>query len=398
MNDRSLFLFVNHFPYSTQENFLEDELPFLAERFERIIILPMSGEGKKRQVPENCKVLPPLNFSKSRMKYLLNGLFSFKSLWLVVKDFFKGKAYCSKNRFFNWISATCHYNNIIHSNIVKGILNEIQPNDIMYSYWGTDLVKVALMNINKCKFVSRFHGAWDLWEESYDGYFPFRSEVVKRIDSAIFISKKGAEYFKQKYPNCKTVVCPLGSVDHGICPSKPNNNVIRVVSCSTVYPLKRVPLIFKSLLRITDFKIEWTHIGAGSHYDELKKMVNNTNHDNVDVTLTGAMSHEEVMDYYKSHYFDVFVNLSTSEGVPVSIMEAMSFGIPIVATDVGSTSEEVVATSGELISSNPSEEEVTTAIIKIIKNKENYNPRVFWNEHYNAETNYNKFAEMLVNL
>ena len=33
--------------------------------------------------------------------------------------------------------------------------------------------------------------------------------------------------------------------------------------------------------------------------------------------------------------FDLFVNMSLSEGIPVSIMEAISFGIPIIATNVG---------------------------------------------------------------
>lgn len=398
MNNRTLYIFVNHFPYSTQENFLADELPFLAKEFKKITILPMCGEGKMRPVPENCEVMPPLNLTHSRICYFFKGLFSFRSFYLVLSDFFKGKAYSSNIRLHNWISSVLQYNNLLHSRIVKCIIDNCQPEDIMYSYWGTDLVKIALMNKKKCKFVSRFHGAWDLWEESYDGYIPFRAEVVKNIKLAVFISKKGEKYFKQKYPDCNTAVCPLGSVDQGICLPKPNDNVIRVVSCSTVYPLKRVPLIFQSLLSIKGLQIEWTHIGSGSHYSELRRLVNNTKHDNIKVNLLGSMSHDEVMDYYKSHYFDVFVNLSTSEGVPVSIMEAMSFGIPIVATNVGSTSDEVVPLTGVLVSPNPSEKEVADAIIKIVDNRGKYNPRVFWNDNYNAELNYHSFTTTLVNL
>lgn len=108
------------------------------------------------------------------------------------------------------------------------------------------------------------------------------------------------------------------------------------------------------------------------------------------------MSHDEVMVYYTNHHFDLFINMSTNEGVPVSIMEAMSFGIPILATDVGSTSEEVVEQVGELLSSNPTIEEITTTIRKMLNSK--YSPREFWLENYNAEKNYKNFANYLKQL
>lgn len=164
-----------------------------------------------------------------------------------------------------------------------------------------------------------------------------------------------------------------------------------------MYPLKRVPLLFNSLLVLSDRKIEWTHIGAGSHFTELKKMIAETRHDHIDIILTGAMTHDEVMEYYKGHHFDVFVNLSTSEGVPVSIMEAMSFDIPVVATNVGSTSEEVVPASGELLPAHPTEEEVAKTILKVVES-DRYKPREFWKNHYNADVNYSKYADMLVNM
>ena len=44
-------------------------------------------------------------------------------------------------------------------------------------------------------------------------------------------------------------------------------------------------------------------------------------------------------DVYKrqAQPYHVFLNVSSSEGVPVSIIEAMSFGIPCIATNVGGT-------------------------------------------------------------
>lgn len=50
--------------------------------------------------------------------------------------------------------------------------------------------------------------------------------------------------------------------------------------------------------------------------------------------------------------FDLFVNMSLSEGIPVSIMEAISFGIPIIATNVGGNAEIVNDETGVLIPVN----------------------------------------------
>jgi len=46
---------------------------------------------------------------------------------------------------------------------------------------------------------------------------------------------------------------------------------------------------------------------------------------------------------------DIFVLPSYSEGLPLSILEAMAFGLPIIATDVGAISEVVKSKNGILI-------------------------------------------------
>lgn len=50
------------------------------------------------------------------------------------------------------------------------------------------------------------------------------------------------------------------------------------------------------------------------------------------------LGNQLVYDFYRNNDVDVFVNLSESEGIPVSIIETISFGVPVVATDVGGNS------------------------------------------------------------
>lgn len=394
---KTLYLFTYHFPFSTPENFLEDEILYLSRRFDRVVILPFNkGEGKMRAVPSNCEVhnIPSVT---NKIQNGICGIFHYKTIGVLTKEFFRNKVFKSWKRFRSWVAYGRCLNNYLYNKKLQNILSAIRKDDVCYFYWGTGQCMLSIFLKGKAHLVSRFHGYWDLWEESYGGFQPLRTDVAHCLDKAVFISRSGEEFFKKKYPYCKTEVYPLGSVDYGRCQPKPEDDVIRIVSCSTVYPLKRVPLLYKSLLVLKDRNIEWTHIGAGSHFEELKKTIADTKHDHINIILTGSMTHDEVMKYYKNHHFDVFVNLSTSEGVPVSIMEAMSFNIPVVATNVGSTSEEVVPESGELLPANPTEEEVAKAILKVVESA-SFKPREFWKDHYNAEVNYSKFSDMLYNL
>ena len=65
MKMKSLYLFTSEFPYGKMENFLEIELPYLCERFTKVVIVPISGAGKTmRQVPTNCEVMEPIRHGK----------------------------------------------------------------------------------------------------------------------------------------------------------------------------------------------------------------------------------------------------------------------------------------------------------------------------------------------
>lgn len=57
------------------------------------------------------------------------------------------------------------------------------------------------------------------------------------------------------------------------------------------------------------------------------------------VKFLGQLPHNEVIDLYRSQAITCAVLASLVEGIPVSLMEAMSYGVPVVATDVGGMRE-----------------------------------------------------------
>ena len=394
---RTLYLFPILYPYSRfGECFLEEELRYIAPLFDKVVVIPLRKEvPEQKTMPENCTVVEPL--MENKLKLVLKALFNLSVARKMIPEFLKEKVYLDRVKFLLWAKGFAECNAIKNSSAIRKIEKSLQPNDVCYFYWGKWSNVLSLFWKGRCHMVSRFHGFGDLWEDIYHEYFPLRKQVLESLARAVFISQKGERYFQQKYPGCRTMYAPLGSFTVGV-PEKKRDGIIRIVSCSTIIPLKRVDLILRSLDLLTDMRIEWTHIGGAEvgldiRFQELQEAVYKKNNNNLTVNLLGTLPHEKVMEYYSNNPFDLFVNLSTVEGVPVSIMEALSCNIAIVATDVGGTCEVVTPETGVLVSANPTEHEVANAVRKCAKL--DLNPRAYWEKHFDAEVNYSKFANFL---
>ncbi|WP_241380179.1 glycosyltransferase, partial [Escherichia coli] len=63
----------------------------------------------------------------------------------------------------------------------------------------------------------------------------------------------------------------------------------------------------------------------------------------------------------------VFVNLSSSEGLPVSMMEVASLGIPIIATGVGGVGEIVSSDNGHLLPAEFTDAQASDALVQLAR-------------------------------
>lgn len=116
--------------------------------------------------------------------------------------------------------------------------------------------------------------------------------------------------------------------------------------------------------------------------------------------LPGFSNGEALMDFYKKNSADVFVNCSSTEGTSVAIMEAISCGIPVIATSVGGNTEIVSEQNGRLLPENPTPEEIAAAFFTFldegkIASTKREGSRKKWDAEYNADVNFREFAREL---
>jgi glycosyltransferase involved in cell wall biosynthesis len=229
--------------------------------------------------------------------------------------------------------------------------------------------------------------------------------MIREIDAVYPCSQDGSSYLSSSFPAyaAKIHTAYLGTADYGLNPIH-DKGVFTIVSCSNIVPVKQVQLIAEALSEVKKQgfgSFSWICIGDGPLLDELKRAVREELDLLSNVSFLGRISNHAVFELYKKQHIDVFINVSENEGLPVSLMEAQSFGIPCLATDVGGTSEIVSNEVGVLLSENTSAEVLAGHIVTYIQIRSTTLPKVReqarknWLAKFNAEYNYTKWVQML---
>jgi len=408
-----LVLLTKTYPFDKGEEFIENEVPQLAKAFDKVIIISTSTADKPiqtRKTPQNVSVYH-ISASKIRngLPLAAAGLFPFTN--------FKG--YCSvdereaighsikKRMYLTYFIAKSE---LIYDEAVK-ILDSCglkQYESItFYSYWFYDVALAALRLKKYCgtglkRAVSRAHG-YDLYaSRNSANYLPMRSYILKYIDMVYPCSQNGSDYLINLYPcyGDKIQTAYLGTNDYGLSPEK-KDRTFHIVSCCHIVPIKRVELLAQALTKMQNsgLKLKWSHFGGGDGLEPLKKYADESL-GFMECYFSGEIKNTELMQYYQNNHVDLFVNTSSSEGLPVSIMEACSFGIPGIATDVGGTKEIIRdGETGYLLNADITAEELadkikSVALLPDEKIQElRTNCRSLWMRDFCAEQNFAKFAQ-----
>ena len=173
---------------------------------------------------------------------------------------------------------------------------------------------------------------------------------------------------------------------------------ICIASCSSVIDVKRVDLII-DVMEHLDISYHWIHIGDGNRMDDCKGLAKRKLNSN-NYTFLGNIDNNDVLKTYLEHDVDYFINMSDSEGVPVSIMEAISVGIPIIARNVGGIGEIVDEKNGLLIEKLNDYARINSFFHERIEKTDVYEQRSNecinkWKNEYNAKQNYTVFFNEL---
>ena len=386
--------------------FVQDEIIKVAASFKEVVIITEDSHGY--DFPGNVRTFVLPNVPKQNKITVL-----LRSFWVIhfilISDLFsKGTSFSYLKQYLIRQSYLIKYLSL--SSVLKSNFR-FDKTDVLYAFftYNNAVLPVLLVKKFNCKFITCTHGR-DLYEElePVTRKLAFRDYIFSNACTILSVSQKGKEYLQDIFPkyNGKMLTYYLGTkkIDNQRN-SQVENDKLVIVSCANIMTsnIKRVELIPSLLIELekhTDRNIEWVHFG---NYDfQLNKILKIELEDKalkesnqITITFKGPTENRKILSYYASNPVSFFLSVSSSEGLPFSMMEASSYGIPIVCTDVGGCKE--ITNKDLLLPATFTEIDFIKVYKRFIQDENKYRDEAFnfWENGFSFEISLEKFKRLV---
>ena len=180
-----------------------------------------------------------------------------------------------------------------------------------------------------------------------------------------------------------------------------SNDQINITIVSRLVSHKNIKKIIRAISDLNDPLIYLNIIGDGPELNQLQKIsLESNNKDNI--IFHGKLNRDDI-----NHIFlksDIYIQASNYEGLPHSLLEAMSYGIPVLCTPVGEC-KEILGNEdrGYILDLPVSKNNIKSKISQIIgekdiANKKGERGKDFINEKYNLTNSFNLYKNLFTRL
>ena len=195
-------------------------------------------------------------------------------------------------------------------------------------------------------------------------------------------------------------------INNGVLIPEENTNIftndqINITIVSRLVSHKNIKKIIRAISDLNDPLIYLNIIGDGPELNQLQKIsLESNNKDNI--IFHGKLNRDDI-----NHIFlksDIYIQASNYEGLPHSLLEAMSYGIPVLCTPVGEC-KEILGNEdrGYILDLPVSKNNIKSKISEIIgekniANKKGEGGKDFINEKYNLTNSFNLYKNLFTRL
>ena len=189
-------------------------------------------------------------------------------------------------------------------------------------------------------------------------------KILNNAKTIVAISRSVKDFVKKISKNKKIIVIPNG-IEFKEFPTIKKREIRNLIFIGRLIYGKGVQDLIESFSQLKDKNTKLTIIGDGPYKKQLEHLTKEKKLQNRIVFL-GEKTHEEVLKILSEH--DLFINPSYTEGLPTTVLEAGMVGLPVIATNVGGTSEVIKNKESGLLIKSEDRLNLKKAIEFIIKN------------------------------
>jgi len=162
--------------------------------------------------------------------------------------------------------------------------------------------------------------------------------VMKQATYTVGISRAASAFIRHLYPQASPQTIHNGIMIPEKMHSSNGFGEPTIIYTGRLVYAKGVQDLIAAFDRLARDNVRLLIIGDGPYRQKLEEQVDGLRlHKRLKVKFLGEIPQSDILE--KLLEADIFVNPSYSEGLPTTVMEAASVGLPIAATDVGGTNE-----------------------------------------------------------
>ena len=247
------------------------------------------------------------------------------------------------------------------------------------------------------------------FDEFQDKNYGFSISLQKKVRS---FSIKKSDIVVTPSKHLKNFILNLGFknkieiINNGVFIPEKNTNIftndqINITIVSRLVAHKNIKKIIRAISDLNDPLIYLNIIGDGPELNQLQRIsLESNNKDNI--IFHGKLNRDDI-----NHIFlksDIYIQASNYEGLPHSLLEAMSYGIPVLCTPVGEC-KEILGNEdrGYILDLPVSKNNIKSKISQIIgekdiANKKGERGKDFINEKYNLTNSFNLYKNLFTRL
>jgi len=332
-NIRGILYFLDIFP-AISETFIINEILELERKGLTIFIATRKKEKNVMHGVINNIRAPVVHLPKAHSLKITNLVIAHvKMMFLHPFNYIKTIIFALKGRskaLFWFFKISCVYADIVKQWKFSHIHSHFASVASCYAMFISKILGLP--------YTFTVHGWHDLFE-----YPPADlKERALQAKKVVTVSQYNKKYMREKYfiPNRKMEVihCGVNIELFNKIKREKKEKIVKILSVTRLHPIKGVEYLLSACEKLKQKKIPFkcSIIGEGEEKERLSTQSEKMGLTEL-VNFEGSKATEEVRKIYS--LFDIYVQPSICEGLPLSVMEAMASELPVVATNVTGMSE-----------------------------------------------------------
>lgn len=229
---------------------------------------------------------------------------------------------------------------------LRRVISQFKPDVLHTHLWISDFVGALASRGMSCRQISHIHCMWDWYKRETAG-FKFRHALYRASlagSRARFISvSEAARQYTHEHlwiPLQRIQTIPIGIDIARFSPTRTRraNETVVIGAAGRFVAEKNHELLLRAAAELISQGVNLTVriAGDGPLREQYRDLANQLNI-RAYFELPGSV--RDINAFYNG--LDIFVQPSRSEGMPLTLIEAMSAGLPVIATNAGGTVEVV---------------------------------------------------------